>query len=172
MTSLFFANGMRKVAWTMSALLLISICAHREASAANAKPRGAKMPAHHLVIIQIDSDFKPHKRTDFGRLLGYSPVEAHVHVNDKIQFVNVDDQVHTATGMSYTGQVVPAHYQFQGDATQAHGRFINASEWSTGNLRANGGKSQVFVAKYVGHFFYACSYHIGDGQIGVIVVGP
>jgi len=127
---------------------------------------------HSLVKINMDLDFKPHTRSSFGKLQGYDPVEVHVHQNDRIQFVNVDDQTHTATGMSYTGQVVPAHYLFHGDPTKSHGRLINATEWSTGNVRAHGGKSQVFVAKTVGHYFYGCTYHLGNGMIGVIVVGP
>jgi plastocyanin len=93
-------------------------------------------------------------------------------MGDKIQWVNVDDENHTATGMSYTGQTVPSNYTFQSDFTKQHGNVIDASEWSTGTMRAHGGKSQVFVAKRVGHYFYGCGYHLGQGQIGVIVVGP
>jgi plastocyanin len=128
--------------------------------------------ASHLVIIRMDLDFRPHKRSTFGRIQGYDPAEVHVHMGDKIQWVNPDDQMHTATGMSYTGQTAPTSYKFQGDFTKPHGRIINASEWSTGNVRAHGGKSPVFVAKRVGHYFYACGYHLGSGQIAVIVVGP
>jgi plastocyanin len=129
-------------------------------------------PASHLVTINVDLDYKPHVRSSFGRLLGYSPTEVHVRMGDRIQFVNVDDEIHTATGMSYTGQSVPAHYRYNGDPTKQSGRYINASEWSSGNLRAHGGKSQIFIAKNVGHYFYGCSYHLSMGQIGVIVVGP
>lgn len=128
--------------------------------------------ASRLVTINVDLDFKPHKRSEFGRILGYDSAEVHVHMGDRIQFVNTDDQIHTATGMSYTGQTAPAHYRYNGDPTKQSGRIINASEWSTGNLRAHGGKSQVFVTKNVGHYFYGCSYHLSQGQIGVIVVGP
>ena len=146
------------------------------AAAASKSPSPAKHSnqpvVHALVKINMDLDFKPHTRSSFGKLQGYDPVEVHVHQNDRIQFVNVDDQTHTATGMSYTGQVVPAHYLFHGDPTKSHGRLINATEWSTGNVRAHGGKSQVFVAKTVGHYFYGCTYHLGNGMIGVIVVGP
>lgn len=127
---------------------------------------------HHLVTINMDLDFKPHKRSNFGKLQGYDQAEVHVRQNDQIQFVNTDDQSHTATGFSYTGQVVPTHYTFHGDPTRAHGKIINQTEWSTGNVRAHGGKSQVFIAKTVGHYFYACNYHLGNGMIGVIVVGP
>ena len=145
------------------------------ASAASGKkqmPRHNSRQTHHLVSINMDLDFKPHKRSSFGKLQGYDPVEVHVHQNDQIQFVNTDDQSHTATGFSFTGQVVPAHYTFHGDPTQAHGKIINQTEWSTGNVRAHGGRSQVFVAKTVGHYFFGCNYHLGNGMIGVIVVGP
>ncbi|GAC1393107.1 MAG: hypothetical protein NVSMB31_12080 [Vulcanimicrobiaceae bacterium] len=156
---------------TALALILLSSVV---ATAAKPAPHKAAPPksAHHLVTINMDLDFKPHKRSDFGKLQGYDPVEVHVHQNDQIQFVNTDDQNHTATGFSFTGQVVPEHYKFAGDFTKSHGRLIDASEWSTGNVRAHGGKSQVFVAKTVGQYFYGCGYHLGNGQIGVIVVGP
>ena len=127
--------------------------------------------SHRLVTINMDLDFKPHKRSSYGKLQGYDPVEIHVHQNDRIQFVNVDDQQHTATGFAYSGQTAPAHYVFHGDFTQPHGRIINASEWGTGNVRAHG-KSQVFVAKTVGNYFFGCGYHLGKGMTGVIVVGP
>lgn len=120
----------------------------------------------------MDLDFQPHKRSTFGKIKGYDPAEVHVRMGDRIQWVNVDDENHTATGFSYTGQTIPANYKFQSDFTKARGRVIDASEWSTGTLRAHGGKSQVFVAKRVGHYFYGCGYHLGVGQIGVIVVGP
>lgn len=120
----------------------------------------------------MDLDFQPHMRSRFGHVQGYNPAEVHVRIGDKIQWMNVDDETHTATGMSYTGQTVPAHYKFQGDFTEPHGHIIDASEWSTGNVRAHGGKSPVFLAKTVGHYFYGCGYHVGDHQIGVIVVGP
>ncbi len=103
----------------------------------------------------MDLNFRPHKRSNFGKLQGYDPAEVHVHQNDQIQFVNTDDQNHTAAGFAYSGQVAPAHYKFAGDFTKQHG-----------------GKSQVFVAKNVGHYFYGCGYHLGNGQVGVIVVGP
>lgn len=154
-----------------SALALMLLCGS-VANAAKPAPHKGKPTAHHLVTINMDIDFKPHKRSTFGKLQGYDPVEVHVHQNDRIQFVNTDDQNHTATGFSYTGQQVPAHYKFAGDFTKPHGRLIDASEWSTGNVRAHGGKSQVFVAKNVGHYFYGDGYNLGNGMIGVIVVGP
>ncbi len=136
------------------------------------QPSHNKQIMHQLVKINMDLDFKPHRRSSFGKLQGYDPVEVHVHQNDQIQFINTDDQAHTATGMSYTGQTAPSHYQFHGDLTKSHGRIIDSTEWSTGNVRAHGGKSQIFIAKTVGHYFYGCAYHIGNGMMGVIVVGP
>jgi len=136
------------------------------------KPMHAAMHGTRLVTIRMDLDFRPHTRSTFGTIKGYDPAEVHVHMGDHIQWVNPDDENHTATGMSYTGESVPSNYKFQSDFTKPHGSIIDASEWSTGNVRAHGGKSPVFVAKRVGHYFYACGYHIGVGQIGVIVVGP
>ena len=157
------------------ALVLLSCVVAGAAKPAPHKPPAPKHnagPAHHLVIINMDLDFRPHQRSNFGKIQGYDPAEVHVHQNDQIQFVNTDDQNHTATGFAYTGQVVPSQYKFAGDFTKQSGRLINATEWSTGNVRPHGGKSQVFVAKNVGHYFYGCGYHLGSGQIGVIVVGP
>lgn len=167
-------TSLSRMAATAMVLLSLTVAS---ASAAKTQPHhDNKARAHkstsRLVTINVDLDFKPHKRSSFGKVLGYDPAEAHVHMGDRIQFVNVDDQIHTATGMSYTGQIAPAHYRYNGDPTTRSGRLINASEWSTGNLRAHGGKSQIFVAKNVGHYFYGCSYHLGVGQIGVIIVGP
>ncbi len=153
-------------------------CAALAAAFVGATPHPAKPHQQHtiassrLVVIRMDLDFRPHKRSTFGKVQGYDPAEVHVRMGDQIQWVNPDDETHTATGMSYTGQSVPANYKFQGDFTKPHGRIIQASEWSTGNVRAHGGKSPVFIAKRVGHYFYGCGYHIGSGQIGVIVVGP
>ena len=151
-----------------TAVLTLAIAA---AGSIHAAPAGTST-AHQLVVIKMDIDFRPHTRSTFGKIEGYEPAEVHVNMGDKIQWVNVDDEVHTATGMSYTGDTVPANYKFQGDFTKPHGNVIDASEWGTGNVRAHGGKSPVFVAKQVGHYFYACGYHLGIGQIGVIVVGP
>jgi len=159
------------------------LCAAALASAAAvALPASAAAPHHvqhhaakpqsHLVTIRMDTDFKPHRRSEFGRLLGYDPAEVHVHMGDKIQFVNPDDENHAATGMNYNGQQVPKNYKFQSDYTAARGRIIDASEWSTGTVRAHGGKSQVFVTKKTGHYFYGCGYHQHEGMVGVIVVEP
>jgi len=166
---------MRKVSSTLMAtafVLTFLVGAALASKSPSPAKHGNQAVVHSLVKINMDLDFKPHTRSSFGKLQGYDPVEVHVHQNDRIQFINVPDQTHSATGMSYTGQVVPAHYQFHGDPTKPHGRIINATEWSTGNVRAHGGKSQVFVAKTVGHYFYGCTYHLGNGMIGVIEVGP
>ena len=120
----------------------------------------------------MDLDFRPKTRPSEGKLQGYDPAVTTVHVGDRIQFVNTDDSVHTASGFAITGQVVPEHYKFAGDPTKATGRIIDTHEWSTGNVRAHGGKSQIFVAKTTGNFYYACAYHLGKGMRAVIVVQP
>jgi plastocyanin len=125
---------------------------------------------HRLQIINVDLDFKPKVRPQYGKLRGFDPVVATVHMGDKIQFVNVDDTEHTASGFALTGQVAPAHYHFAGDPTVRKGRIIDAHEWSTGNLRAHGGKSQVFVTKNPGNYYFGCAYHLGQDMRGVIVV--
>ena len=156
-----------------SALTLAFLfCIAAGAPPKSSHPKSGAKQMHHLVTINMDLDFRPHKRSTYGKLLGYDPAEVHMHQNDQVRFVNVDDVAHTATGFSYTGQTAPAHYTYVGDFTKQSGRLINATEWSTGNVRAHGGKSQVFVAKNVGHYFYGCGYHLGNGQIGVIVVDP
>ncbi len=155
----------------LSTLLLGAVLATLTV-AATPKPKAHPAGTSRLVVIRMDIDFKPHKRSSFGRISGYDPAEVHVHMGDRIQFVNPDDQTHTATGMAYTGDQVPANYKFQSDFTKPHGRLIDASEWGTGNVRAHGGKSPILTTKRTGHYFYACGYHIGIGQIGVIVVEP
>ena len=162
------SNVLLALSSAVLALSLIGASTH----APKSSPHANTHPVSHLVTIRMDLDFRPHKRSSFGKIQGYDPAEVHVHMGDKIQWVNPDDQSHTATGMAYTGPTVPTNYKFAGDFTQAHGHIIDATEWSTGNVRAHGGKSPVFVAKRVGHYFYACGYHLGNGQVGAIVVGP
>lgn len=157
---------------TFLALAVLCSVTIAAAGAASPSPKPSAKAQPHLVTIRMDTDFRPHKRSSFGKLLGYDPIEVHVHMGDHVQWVNPDDEVHTATGMSYTGAQAPSNYKFQSDYTKPHGNIIDASEWSTGNVRAHGGKSPVFIAKRTGHYFYGCGYHIGNGMIGVIVVGP
>lgn len=167
-------SQLRNLLPAAAAVLLLASTAGVAAGKAPAKPaphHAGTTQTHHLVTVNMDLDFKPHKRSQYGKLLGYDPVEIRVHQNDHIQFVNVDDQTHTATGFAYSGQRAPAHYVFQGDFTKPHGRIINASEWGTGNIRPHG-KSQVFVAKTVGNYFFGCGYHLDKSQVGVIIVGP
>jgi plastocyanin len=156
----------------MKAILVALLLAVSVAATPKPAQHHGSTPQHRLIIVRMDTDFRPHKRSPFGKLLGYDPVEVHAHMGDKIQFVNPDDENHTATGMSYTGQQLPANYKFQSDFTKRRGRIIDASEWSTGTVREHGGKSQVFVTKRTGHYFFACGYHRAEGMAGVIVVEP
>lgn len=162
---------MKRAAFLAASLFALGLLGAAPHPAKKSQPHRAPSTSS-LVVIRMDLDFRPHKRSSFGKVQGFDPAEVHVHMGDKIQWMNVDDEVHTATGMSYSGDTVPAHYKFQKDYTKQSGRIIDASEWSTGNVAPHGGKSQVFIAKRVGHYFYACGYHLGVGQIGVIVVGP
>ncbi|MBV8222039.1 MAG: hypothetical protein JO293_01645 [Candidatus Eremiobacteraeota bacterium] len=139
---------------------------------ARARAASSSQPQPHLRVVNMDLDFRPKTRPVQGKLLGYDPAVVNVHIGDRIQFVNVDDVVHTATGFTVSGQKVPTNYKFTGDATVARGHVISLEEWSTGTLRAHGGKSQVFVTKTTGNFYFGCAYHLGSGMRGVIVVTP
>ncbi len=122
--------------------------------------KAAGKPAkHRLQVINMDIDFKPHKRPDQGKLAGFDPIVTEVHVGDRIRFTNTDDNEHTATGYSFGGQQIPDDYRFQGDPTKEHRSDIGASEWSTGNVRPHSASNKIFTAKTPGTFYYACAYH-------------
>ena len=124
------------------------------------KPAAHGRPAaHHLQTINMDIDFKPHKRPEQGKLSGFDPIVAVVHVGDRIRFTNTDDLQHTATGYSFGGGQIPDDYKFQGDPTKPHGDTISASEWSTGNIRPHSVDAKVFTASTPGTFYFACAYH-------------
>lgn len=125
---------------------------------------------HRLVEIKMDLDFKPHARTEFGKLEGFDPVVTQVHRGDRIRFVNVDDVRHTATGYSFGGGRIPANYKFQGDPSTPHGNTIDQSEWSTGNVAAHS-RSKIFQTGSTGTFYFADAYHPTDMR-GAIVVKP
>lgn len=114
---------------------------------------------NHLVTINMDIDFKPHKRPDQGKLGGFDPVVAEVHVGDRVRFTNTDDNQHTATGYAFGGQQIPGDYRFQGDPSVPHGDSIGASEWSTGNVRPHSVSAKIFRATTPGTFYFACAYH-------------
>ncbi|MBV9439365.1 MAG: hypothetical protein JOZ24_05160 [Candidatus Eremiobacteraeota bacterium] len=136
-----------------------------------AKPSRSPAPKHRLQVINMDIDFKPHTRPEQGKLAGFEPVVAEVHVGDRIQFTNTDDNQHTATGYAFGGQRIPSDYRFQGDPTVPHGDTINASEWSTGNVRPHSRASRIFKTGPTGTFYYACAYHQKIMR-GAIVVKP
>lgn len=123
------------------------------------KPSGARAPQHRIQMISMDIDFKPHKRPDQGKLAGFDPIVAEIHVGDRVRFTNTDDLQHTATGYAFGGSQIPSDYRFQGDPTKPSGDAIGASEWSTGNVRPHSVSSRVFTAKTPGTFYFACAYH-------------
>lgn len=149
-----------------AALALSSVAQAQTTVHANSHHKASSGPR--LVEIRMDDDFKPKTRTEYGRLEGYDPVVTVVHRGDRIRFVNVDDIRHTATGYSFGGGQIPAHYKFQGDPSTAHGNAINSSEWSTGNVAAHS-RSQVFQTRTTGTFYYADAYHPTEMR-GAIVV--
>ncbi len=154
----------------ISALTLL-VLAPTATKSPYATARAAQPKSHsRLQIIKMDLDYRPKVRPEFGQLRGYDPVVATVHMGDRVQFINEDDMEHTASGFAISGQVIPAHYHFAGDPTMRKGRIIDAHEWSTGNLRAHGGKSQIFIAKNPGNYYYGCTYHLSQHMRGVIIV--
>jgi plastocyanin len=129
----------------------------------------ARRIQHRLQIINMDLDYQPKVRPVQGKLTGYNPAVANLHVGDRVQFVNIDDLRHTATGFSVGGQTVPEHYKFAGDPTKRSGSEITAHEWSTGVVAAHG-KSQIFTVKLPGMYYYGCAYHLGNGMRAAIIV--
>lgn len=161
---------------TLSALGFAGLLAAAPAIAQNtvhaqqtAHPHG-RAAQHRLIEIQVDDDFKPHTRTELGKLAGFDPVITQVHRGDRIRFVNVDDIRHTVTGYAFGSGKIPANYKFQGDPSMQHGNTISASEWSTGNLAAHS-RSKIFQTGPTGTFFFADAYHPTQMR-GAIVVKP
>lgn len=126
--------------------------AHHAGKHRNAAPRKVQ-------TINVDIDFKPHRRPEQGKLAGFDPVVAQLHVGDRVRFTNTDDIQHAIVGYSFGGGSIPDDYKIQGDPTKIHGNEINASEWSTGNIRPHSVGAPVFTAKTPGTFYFACAYH-------------
>jgi plastocyanin len=138
--------------------------------AQHSAPPRRQQQRHRIISINMDIDFKPHTRTDMGKLAGFDPVVTQVHRGDRIQFVNVDDIRHTATGYAFGGGKIPANYKFQGDPSVSHGNVIDQSEWSTGNVNAHS-RSKIFQTGPTGTFYFADAYHPTEMR-GAIVVKP
>ncbi len=96
------------------------------------------------------------------KLRGYTPAQVEVHVGDHIVFTNIDDEVHTATLRLADG--------FPATAMKASGHNISDA-WSTGDVKPSG-ESPPILADKPGTYMYGCVHHIGDGQLGSIVVDP
>lgn len=154
----------------LAGLLAAPALAQHTVRAQQSAPPRHPAAQHRLVEIKMDLDFKPHARTEFGKLAGFDPVVTQVHRGDRIRFVNVDDVRHTATGYSFGGGSIPVNYKFQGDPSSPHGGTINQSEWSTGNVDAHS-RSKVFQTGPTGTFYFADAYHPTQMR-GAIVVKP
>jgi hypothetical protein len=55
----------------------------------------ARAPQHRIQVVNqgvnIDTDFKPHKRPDQGKLSEFDPIVAEIHVGDRVRFASTDD---------------------------------------------------------------------------------
>ncbi len=93
---------------------------------------------------------------------GYVPTETRVHVGDHVVFLNLDDQVHTAT-LRREGAFPPGAKK-----RMAHNL---SGVWSTGDLKPGAESSPIFVDK-AGVYTYGCVHHFGLGQHATIISEP
>jgi len=107
-----------------------------------------------LVTIAVDLDV-PAVNTKYGKVGGFVPWVAEVHVGDRVRFINVDDEAHTATSVGIADD-------------KPHGDRLSAA-WSSGRL-ASEATSRTFLADKAGVYRYRCMIHAAQGQRGVIVV--
>jgi plastocyanin len=106
---------------------------------------------------------------DGGTSVGVRPGSLHVHVGDRIVFVNDDTDHHTATSLVDAVTFVDDP-RWTDDALRQTGE-IGPRFWSTGDL-APGQRSAPFVARKAGTFLYGCFFDYGAGMRGEIVVEP
>src|SRR5215472_2420090 len=107
--------------------------------------------------------------TDPGSTVGVKPDVIHVHVGDRIVFVNDDDDHHTATSLLNAATFIDDP-RWTDDALRPSGA-IGPGFWSTGDL-APGQRSQPLVAKTPGTYLYGCFFDYSAGMRGEIVVEP
>ncbi len=104
------------------------------------------------------------KSTDpkLAALRGYTPAQATIHVGDHVVFLNIDDELHTATLRLAGG--------FAATAIKPTGHMLSQA-WSTGDIKADG-ESTPLLADKIGTYTYGCIHHFSDGQRGTIIVAP
>lgn len=103
--------------------------------------------------------------TPAGLGLGYSPLIANVTVGSGVQFVNVDNTVHTASSVS--GTTFPATSPLTFAATTPSGTTLS-SGFSSGTLQP-GGSSAVILVDKPGTYLFGCFFHYSGTMRGEIV---
>ncbi len=141
--------------WLSLVIAAVAIQSSAYGGEYDAKTRPAK-----VVWVAIYLDAKPADARSTAR--GYTPGEVKVHVGDHIVFLNIDDEVHTAT--SRLAGAFPAA------GMKPIGHTISG-EWSTGDLKANAESSPLLVDK-AGTYAFGCMHHFSMGQHGTIVAQP
>jgi len=106
---------------------------------------------------------------DGGSAVGVRPDVVHVHVGDRVVFVNDDTDHHTATALVNAATFVDDP-RWTDDALRASGQ-IGSGFWSTGDL-APGQRSAPLTAKKPGTYLFGCFFDYGAGMRGEIVVEP
>ncbi len=106
---------------------------------------------------------------DAGSAVGVKPDVVHVHVGDRIVFVNDDGDHHTATALVDAVSFVDDP-RWTDDALRPAGQ-IGAGFWSTGDL-APGQRSAPLLAAKAGTYLFGCFFDYGAGMRGEIVVEP
>jgi plastocyanin len=145
-----------------AALAAITLCL---ASAAAASARDGD-PV--LVSLSL-SKYTSVQTIDGGSSVGVRPGMLHVHVGDRIVFVNDDTDHHTATALLNAATFVDDP-RWTDDALHQTGA-IGEGFWSTGDL-SPGQRSAPIVARKAGTYLYGCFFDYGAGMRGEIVVDP
>jgi len=135
------------------------------AGPAGAKERGAAAATVSLSL----SKYATVQSIDGGSSVGVRPAVLHVHVGDRIVFVNDDTDHHTATALMDAASFVDDP-RWTDDALRQTGE-IGPKFWSTGDL-APGQQSAPLVARKAGTYLYGCFFDYGAGMRGEIVVEP
>lgn len=104
-----------------------------------------------------------------GDFAGVSPALVHIHVGDKVVFINLDTRHHTATGIVGASSFVDTPH-WTDAALHAEGA-IGAGAWSTGDI-APGGSSAPVTATKPGTYLWGCFFDYSAGMRGTIVVDP
>lgn len=100
-----------------------------------------------------------------GLALGFSPEISNVTVGSGIQFVNVDNTVHT--GSTVAGSTFPPTSPLMFSATIQAGSTLSGG-FTSGTLQP-GSSSQVILVDKAGTYLFGCFYHYSGTMRGEIV---